>query len=766
MRRSPTTLAVILVPAVVALLAVGSHPALAQPSYLYILDGSSPSQAAHGYQLNEILEVEGGGVQSAGGVLPIHLSLPPGVIVDALSAGRDDGDTSHSVLLFSVTPIGGSPPAWQYGASAKSEISLEPPAEAAADLFEVAFRSSAALSWSLSRTLSQRKAIDENGLSSPTKGLNNIGTGCTFNLSETLGLLGQVGSPSTSLTAQFDDVIAFDQCPRTELSTPTVLYFSIDGPYPGSTGCGGDFTPGDILKWDSLTGAVSLFACHSDLGLGAGANIDGLSIKGEEHPSVGAGGTIEVYYSLDDPSAQAIDPSYSGGDVWQVLVQVSASGLPVEVVPGTAPGRWMSHSNLGLERGAEVDGFTTIDPLPWLGRPLTVDFDLDPTDGTATVSWLNDSSAEATTIRRDFLQVVEAPFPGQSGTFVETVPAADRGRVRIYEISPMAREAVGFPHFGVHVPDPGPHPPMLQLLPPVITTSGTPPALWNVQLSWSNLPGPPPEKVEILRDGLSIATLPGTAVDYTDGGMLPGVYLYELVGFRPGGIVGSAATMPVYLHSGAQTIHGVDHAIVPPTPFAIDITFHQDTPQTTHEFFIDAMTTPALTAGPLGPTSPGSPHTVSLTLPSGGIHRVRVRSSSPGSSPALPVDIQVSVPFNGILFGPPLETANDVCVALVDQAVEAVTPGGGAGQPPVEVDCDTVTLNWQNPAIPIGAIEVWRDGALIAQLSPVIDSFTEPGVPLGAHLYELRTVHPTLPGQTSPPVRLEAVVTCGATDLI
>ncbi|MFQ5653505.1 MAG: hypothetical protein ACE5GW_02095, partial [Planctomycetota bacterium] len=135
-----------------AVASAASHDLLAQgqASYIFLLSDTSPTRTENGWEPNELLQVVGKEVESTGWVVP----LPAGVHVDALTAGRDDGDTLHTILLFTVTPVGG-----EMHAFAKSDLAREPAVEAASDLFGLAFHSG----FDLDRQLSHRKAVDENG---------------------------------------------------------------------------------------------------------------------------------------------------------------------------------------------------------------------------------------------------------------------------------------------------------------------------------------------------------------------------------------------------------------------------------------------------------------------------------------------------------------------------------------------------------------------------------------------------------------------------
>jgi hypothetical protein len=128
--------------------------------------------------------------------------------------------------------------------------------------------------------------------------------------------------------------------------------------------------------------------------------------------------------------------------------------------------------------------------------------------------------------------------PAEIGTGTDTVklihpspPGYWKGRRRALVVAALTAVIVasGGAVLAVH---PWLHPPVLQPTGLAVQSKTTS----SLTIDWSGpAVGPPPDKYEILRDTMVIGTVPGTATNYTDGGLAPdSPYRYQVIAVRGG----------------------------------------------------------------------------------------------------------------------------------------------------------------------------------------------------------------------------------------
>ncbi|MFQ5653262.1 MAG: hypothetical protein ACE5GW_00850 [Planctomycetota bacterium] len=211
----------------------------------------------------------------------------------------------------------------------------------------------------------------------------------------------------------------------------------------------------------------------------------------------------------------------------------------------------------------------------------------------------------------------------------------------------------------------------------------------STDLSWAN--GDAYDSIEVERDGLLVATLPGSAVAFQDTPVSPGQHSYAVIG-----VLGAEGSAPA---SCAADV------LPPPPPATLNCAVNGAGVDLS---WSNAAAYDALGVerdGLLIATLPGSATAFTDIAPPAGAHDYSVYGTIAGfdsSAPTCSAEIPVA-PVTGL-----------TCIL-----------GAGAGE-----------LSWTNGEA-YDSVQVSRDGVVIALLAGVATSHSDPSPPAGSRLYEV-----------------------------
>jgi hypothetical protein len=294
----------------------------------------------------------------------------------------------------------------------------------------------------------------------------------------------------------------------------------------------------------------------------------------------------------------------------------------------------------------------------------------------------------------------------------------------------------------------------------------------SVHLAWED--GGPYDAVRVERDGVTIATLPGSAVSFDDAVPGPGSYVYRIFGVSQGSETlpaichlllndpvgnlqcssdGSIATLSWSGAAGGSVVverNGSVYATLPP-----------GTPSFTDPAPLTGVTTYGVSLSNLGSTGPVSTCTVEVLSPPADLachakgHGVELSWTNPAPYTTIVISrngLEVSPPG-----GLPGSTSSfldqPLSPGLYSYQVEGLAGAGGQSPAascqvevvlfPIRFTCSALDgeacLHWINPRA-YDAIEVLREEELTATLPGDANSFCQPDLPEGSYSYQVRGV--------------------------
>ncbi|MFQ5653263.1 MAG: hypothetical protein ACE5GW_00855 [Planctomycetota bacterium] len=442
-------------------------------------------------------------------------------------------------------------------------------------------------------------------------------------------------------------------------------------------------------------------------------------------------------------------------------IRVSRNGVLIATLAGTET----SYDDPGLAPGIYlyevrgVVGGTPSDPAQCSAEVLApiTDFVCSAIAHTVFLSWTNGQAYSFIELFRD--GILEAELPGATNSYTDLeVPA------------------------GLHTYSLVAHGPSTETLPVaceiVVLDQPFNAACTSengfVTLTWQN--GSVYDGIEIERNGVLVATLPGTATIFTET-VPPGTYLYEITGTAPNS---ESAKTPCEVvapgcPSGLQCSAVGEEA----TLTWVNAELYDDVLVTLDGTVIQTLAGDATATG-ISPLAPGT-YTIcvvgvinggtceaccELTVP---IPPTNAACSAVGNVVTLTwtngetydfIDIlRNGVQIDTVAGSMESYTDTEVPVGLHTYGIVATIDGGTTLPlpcevevlPPISVECaaeaGNVTLSW-SPGGEYDTVEILRDGVLIAQVPGVEGSFIDEGVAPGTYVYTLTGLSGT--SQTDP----------------
>ncbi len=197
--------------------------------------------------------------------------------------------------------------------------------------------------------------------------------------------------------------------------------------------------------------------------------------------------------------------------------QTIASGLPGTTITyedlGLAPGAY-SYQVTGLIAGARGPAATCAVAI--IPVPTALACQIMPEAGTVRITWTNPTTYESLTLSLNGAPI--AQLPGTATEYVDEVPGPGAWT---YALVGHGSNSESVPATCV-----------VNVLPSVENVDCVADGA-NVTVVWTL--GGEYTQIKILRDGVLIATVPGTDTSYTDAGVASGAHVYRLTGYGEGG---------------------------------------------------------------------------------------------------------------------------------------------------------------------------------------------------------------------------------------
>ena len=320
------------------------------------------------------------------------------------------------------------------------------------------------------------------------------------------------------------------------------------------------------------------------------------------------------------------------------------------------------------------------------------DFDCTSLGRNVTLEWTNNDSYSSTDVYRDGMLIATTPGGATSYSDIDVsfgshtytlVSHGDRSETLPTHCSINVLQAPYLPNCNA-APDAGNN---------VIAT-----------INWTNGPDTIYETIRIYRDGMLQATLPGTAVTYSEMLPEPGTYMYAVQGVDDSG---RALSDKLYCE-----------VVDPIAPKALECSAIGST-----AFFqwvnTDAYDTIYVQFGP----ADGSQPPMDLAVLSGNTQTYQTTVAAPGDYTVCIRGESLMDP-NSPNFG---QSSRICCTLSIPHPLNNLT-SSAEGQ--------VVTLNWENGG-PYDTIEIRRDGLFIAQISGHLTSYTDAPSPYGLRDYSV-----------------------------